>query len=58
MALEALSEYALSIPEAPFRTINAKFTVQGRSEMEKLTLDKNEKVEIELKVNRMSQMYE
>ncbi|XP_058603327.1 complement C4-B isoform X1 [Onychostoma macrolepis] len=50
MALEALSEYALSIPEAPFTAINAQFTVQGRSEMEKLILDKNEnKVEKELK---------
>uniref|UniRef100_A0A8C1U0V1 Complement 4B (Chido blood group) n=1 Tax=Cyprinus carpio TaxID=7962 RepID=A0A8C1U0V1_CYPCA len=50
MALEALSEYALSVPEAPFRTVNALFTIQGRSEMEKLTLDKSEKVETELKV--------
>lgn len=58
MALEALSEYALSVPESPFRTVNALFTIQGRSEMEKLTLDKSEKVETELKVNRMSQMYE
>uniref|UniRef100_A0A8C0YE72 Complement C4B (Chido/Rodgers blood group) n=1 Tax=Cyprinus carpio carpio TaxID=630221 RepID=A0A8C0YE72_CYPCA len=49
MALEALSEYALSVPEAPFRTVNALFTIQGRSEMEKLTLDKSEKVETELK---------
>lgn len=52
MALEALSEYALSIPETPFSTINALFTVQGRSETEKLLLDKNEKVETDLKVNR------
>uniref|UniRef100_A0A8C2F497 Complement 4B (Chido blood group) n=1 Tax=Cyprinus carpio TaxID=7962 RepID=A0A8C2F497_CYPCA len=50
MALEALSEYALSVPESPFRTVNALFTIQGRSEMEKLTLDKSEKVETELKV--------
>nr|BAB03285.1 complement C4-2 [Cyprinus carpio] len=49
MALEALSEYALSVPESPFRTVNALFTIQGRSEMEKLTLDKSEKVETELK---------
>ncbi|XP_050986493.1 complement C4-B [Labeo rohita] len=49
MALEALSEYALSIPETPFSTINALFTVQGRSETEKLLLDKNEKVETDLK---------
>ncbi|XP_073703933.1 complement C4-B [Garra rufa] len=49
VALEALSEYALSIPEAPLTTINALFTVQGRSEMEKLLLHKNEKVETELK---------
>uniref|UniRef100_A0A672KKA6 Complement C4-like n=1 Tax=Sinocyclocheilus grahami TaxID=75366 RepID=A0A672KKA6_SINGR len=51
MGLEALSEYALSIPEVPVSKINAQFTVQGRSEMEKLLLEKNEnKVETELKV--------
>uniref|UniRef100_A0A672KGF7 Complement C4-like n=1 Tax=Sinocyclocheilus grahami TaxID=75366 RepID=A0A672KGF7_SINGR len=50
MGLEALSEYALSIPEVPVSKINAQFTVQGRSEMEKLLLEKNEnKVETELK---------
>ncbi|KAK2903268.1 hypothetical protein Q8A67_007981 [Cirrhinus molitorella] len=50
MALEALSEYALSIPEAPITTVNAVFTVKGRSEMEKMLLDENEKkVEKELK---------
>lgn len=40
MALEALSEYALSRPEAPISKINAQFIVQGRSEMEKLLLGK------------------
>ncbi|XP_039530527.1 complement C4-B [Pimephales promelas] len=50
MALEALSEYALKIPETPITTVNAQFTVSGRSEMEKLLLEKNEnKVETELK---------
>ncbi|KTF88988.1 hypothetical protein cypCar_00038722 [Cyprinus carpio] len=52
MALEALSEYALSRPEAPISKINAQFIVQGRSEMEKLLLGKKKenKVETELKV--------
>ncbi|KAK7157442.1 hypothetical protein R3I93_008812 [Phoxinus phoxinus] len=50
MALEALAEYALNIPETPITTVNALFTIPGRSEMERLLLDKNEKkVETELK---------
>lgn len=50
VALEALSEYALSLPETPITTINAQFTVTGRSEMEKMNLEKSEnKVEAELK---------
>ncbi|XP_052002681.1 complement C4-like [Xyrauchen texanus] len=50
MALEALSEYALSIPKPTITSINAHFTIPGRSEMEKLFLDNNEKkVEAELK---------
>ncbi|KAI7806480.1 putative complement C4 [Triplophysa rosa] len=50
VALEALSEYRLSIPEPPITSINAQFTVTGRSETEKLLFDNNEKgVEAELK---------
>ncbi|XP_036452334.1 complement C4-B [Colossoma macropomum] len=50
MALEALSEYAIHKPESPFSVINVQFTSSGRSEMEKLVLDKKgEKVEAELK---------
>ncbi|XP_048008850.1 complement C4-B-like isoform X9 [Megalobrama amblycephala] len=50
VALEALTEYALSIPETPITTVNAQFTVPGRPEMEKLQLVKNKKkVETELK---------
>ncbi|KAK9960652.1 hypothetical protein ABG768_008497 [Culter alburnus] len=50
MALEALSEYALRIPDTPITIVSAQFTVPGRSEMEKLHLDKHEKkVETELK---------
>ncbi|KAL6489631.1 hypothetical protein MHYP_G00033720 [Metynnis hypsauchen] len=50
VALEALSEYAIHKPESPFRMINVQFTSPGRSEMEKLVLDKQgEKVEAELK---------
>lgn len=55
MALEALSEYALRIPDNPITIVNAQFTVPGRSEMENLHLDKNEnKVETELKVNSLN----
>lgn len=55
MALEALSEYALNIPETPITTVIAQFTVPGRSEMERLQLDKTEKkVETELKVNSLN----
>lgn len=55
MALEALTEYALSIPETPITTVNAQFTVPGRPEMEKLQLVKNKKkVETELKVNSLN----
>lgn len=51
MALEALSEYKLSIPEPPITNVNAQFTVSGRSETEKLLFDNKEKgVEAELKV--------
>ncbi|XP_052000318.1 complement C4-like [Xyrauchen texanus] len=50
VALEALSEYAMSIPEPPMTKINAQFTIPGRSEMEKLLLENSEKkVEAELK---------
>ncbi|XP_067305139.1 complement C4-B [Pseudorasbora parva] len=50
MALEALSENALNMPKKDITIVNAQFTVPGRSEMEKLNLDKNEnKVETELK---------
>ncbi|KAK7147686.1 hypothetical protein R3I94_010263 [Phoxinus phoxinus] len=50
VALEALTEYALTIPQTPITAVNAQFTVPGRSEMERLQLDKNEKkVETELK---------
>lgn len=52
VALEALSEYALSLPETPITTINAQFTITGKSEMEKMNLEKSEnKVEAELKVS-------
>lgn len=51
MALEALSEYTLNIPQPPVTTINAQFTVTGRSEIENLLFDNKEtKVEAELKV--------
>ncbi|XP_065117363.1 complement C4-A-like [Paramisgurnus dabryanus] len=50
VALEALSEYALSIPEPPITKVNVQFTVTGRSEMEKLNFDNSEKkIEAELK---------
>ncbi|XP_073728066.1 complement C4-B isoform X2 [Misgurnus anguillicaudatus] len=50
VALEALSEYALSIPKQPLTKVNVQFTVAGRSEMEKLNFDNSEKkIETELK---------
>ncbi|XP_077065348.1 complement C4-like [Siphateles boraxobius] len=50
VALEALTEYALNMPQTPISTVNAQFTIPGRSEMERLQLGKKKKkVETDLK---------
>uniref|UniRef100_A0AAZ3PT90 Complement 4B (Chido blood group) n=1 Tax=Oncorhynchus tshawytscha TaxID=74940 RepID=A0AAZ3PT90_ONCTS len=50
VALEALSEYALSRPQPPITEVEVQFTIPGKSDIQKLSLDnKGDKVETELK---------
>ncbi|XP_030639249.1 complement C4 [Chanos chanos] len=50
IALEAMSQYAISQPETRSSTLDAQFDVPGKAQKEKLVLDKTgEKVEAELK---------
>uniref|UniRef100_A0A8K9Y3K2 Complement 4B (Chido blood group) n=1 Tax=Oncorhynchus mykiss TaxID=8022 RepID=A0A8K9Y3K2_ONCMY len=50
VALEALSEYALNRPQPPITEVEVQFTIPGKSDIQKLSLDnKGDKVETELK---------
>ncbi|XP_053288658.1 complement C4-B [Pleuronectes platessa] len=49
MALEALAEYQLNRPVSSDSTLFAEFTVPGRTDIVKLELENQEKVEINLK---------